>query len=364
MKILIYCGHPAQFLFLRESIKNLTKKGHQILILIKTKDVLEDLVKSEGFKYINILRRERGNTKLAILLSLIKRNFKLLPVILKYKPDLLIGGDPSINQLGWLLNKKRFTFTEDDYPLIKVLASISYPFTQAILCPISTDVGKWEYKKIGYRGYMKLAYLHPKYFSIDKTILQKYNIEGRYALIRLSGLTAHHDFGKKGMNNTILDKIIGLVESKNIRVYLSSESTINKQYEPYRLKISPSHIHQVLANATILISDSQSMSVEASMLGVPSIRYSDFAGQISVLEELENDYHLTFGVKPGNDEKLFKILDHIINNSNSGNEFKIRRARMLDDKINITEFLTWFIESYPKSKEILIKDPDYQKNFK
>jgi uncharacterized protein len=71
-------------------------------------------------------------------------------------------------------------------------------------------------------------------------------------------------------------------------------------------------MHHVLANASLLISDSQSMSVEAAMLGVPSLRFSSFAGKISVLEELEHKYKLTFGIDPSSPNKLlFKIEDII-----------------------------------------------------
>ena len=195
MKLLFYCGHPAQYLFFRETIRQLNNKGHQSLILIKTKDVLEELVKNDGFDYINILPRERGGSKFAIALSLLKRNIKLLPIILKHKPDILIGGDPSISQLGWLLRKKRFTLTEDDYPVIKTLARLTFPFAQAIITPEVNNVGKYGAKKVGYNGYMKLAYLHPKVFEPNKGLLAKYNINGDYAVIRLARFTAHHDFG-------------------------------------------------------------------------------------------------------------------------------------------------------------------------
>jgi len=45
MKILIYLGHPAQYMFLRETINQLSRKGIKLRILIKTKDILET---SEG----------------------------------------------------------------------------------------------------------------------------------------------------------------------------------------------------------------------------------------------------------------------------------------------------------------------------
>jgi uncharacterized protein len=172
MNILVYFGHPAQYLFLREAMKQL-KAEHSITILIKTKDILENLLTNDGFEYINILPKERGNTKLSILTSLLKRNLKLLPIILRTKPKLMIGTDASIAQMGFLLGIKRITITEDDYSVIKTLAKLTYPFTSTILCPTICDVGKWREKKIGYEGYMKLAYLHPKYFKPNKAFILK-----------------------------------------------------------------------------------------------------------------------------------------------------------------------------------------------
>ena len=45
MKILIYIGHPAQFLFFKNFIKQEKQKGNEVIVLIKSKDVLEDLIK-------------------------------------------------------------------------------------------------------------------------------------------------------------------------------------------------------------------------------------------------------------------------------------------------------------------------------
>jgi predicted glycosyltransferase len=72
MKILFYFGHPAQYLFLRETIMRLIDKGHSIKILIKTKDVLEDLLLQDRLEYVNILPHERGKSKIAIAFSLLK----------------------------------------------------------------------------------------------------------------------------------------------------------------------------------------------------------------------------------------------------------------------------------------------------
>ena len=80
----------------------------------------------------------------------------------------------------------------------------------------------------------------------------------------------------------------------------------------YRLKINPLDIHHVITFASLYIGDSQSMAVEAAMLGVPSIRFNDFAGKISVLEELEHKYGLTYGIKTDQPERLFEKINELL----------------------------------------------------
>jgi predicted glycosyltransferase len=364
MKILFFFGHPAQYLFLRETIRRLISNGHEIKILIKTKDVLENLLINDEFEFENILPQERGKSKLSIALSLLKRNFTMLPIVLKFKPDLMVGTDATISQIGMLLNINRITITEDDFEVIKTLGKLTYPFTQTILCPEVCSVGKWNKKKVGYAGYMKLGYLHPNVFKLDEHILNSYEFEEDYVLIRLASLTAHHDFGIKGISSSSLDKLISIIENKSYKVLISAEGEINKKYTKFLLNINPSAMHHILAKASLLICDSQSMSVEAAMLGVPSIRYSSFSGKISVLEELEHKYGLTYGINPGDEELLLDKLEELLSVMNIYEVFQKRRSKMLEDKIDVSSFNTWFLENYPKSYKIMKKNSNYQNRFK
>ena len=45
MIVLFQLGHPAHFHLFRYTIENLKRDGHQTYILIKKKDILEDLLK-------------------------------------------------------------------------------------------------------------------------------------------------------------------------------------------------------------------------------------------------------------------------------------------------------------------------------
>jgi uncharacterized protein len=358
MKLLFYFGHPAQYHFLKNTITQLRTKGHIIILAIKTKDILERLLRENNEAYINLLPEGRKQSKIQILFGLIKRDFRLWKFALRRKFDLFVGTDPSLAHIGHLLHIPVLTVLEDDYEIIPTLAKLTFPFTSHIITPSVVKVGRYSYKKIGYNGYMKLAYLHPAYFTPEMV-----NIEKPYFLIRISQLDAHHDFGIGGLNNSLIDHLINILSIKG-KVLISSEKQLNTKYEPYFLKIPPSRIHHYLANATLLISDSQSMSMEAAMLGVPSIRFSDFAGKISVLEELEHKYGLTFGIPTDTPEILFEKINELLSLKDLSKEFISRQKRMLADKIDVTAFLIWFIEKYPNSAQIMQDNPDFQLKFK
>lgn len=77
MRIAVYLGHPAHFYLFKNTILNLRKGGHQIEILIKKKDILEQLLQNQGWEYHNILQEGRKNTKWSMLLGVVKRAWRL-----------------------------------------------------------------------------------------------------------------------------------------------------------------------------------------------------------------------------------------------------------------------------------------------
>lgn len=362
MNILCFLSHPAQFLFYKNTLTNLKKSGHMVFILIKTKDILSNLLDEAGIEYHNILPTPRSKSVFAIIYSLIVRDIKLFNFTRKKKITLMMGSDASLAHVSKVLHIPCITTTEDDYKVIRYLADLTYPFTTHIFVPEVCDTGKWLHKKIGYDSYMKLAYLHPKYFTPDRAKISIPD-DKPYYLIRRSGLSAHHDIGVRGISK---DNLSGIIEflSKSGRVFISCENKSSILYPELQLQIPVSDIHHYLSFADILISDSQSMSVEASMLGTPNIRISDFAGRISVLEELEHKYELTIGIKPADQKKVIPKIQEILSMPDRKEVFQARRHKMLSDKIDVTAYLTWFIDNYPESLKVLKENPDFQYKFR
>ena len=91
-----------------------------------------------------------------------------------------------------------------------------------------------------------------------------------------------------------------------------------------------------MAFAKMYIGDSQTMAAEAAVLGTPSIRFNDFVGEISYLEELEHKYQLTFGIRSHDKEKLFEKTKELIEQNNLRDTFKSRKETMLKEKTDLS----------------------------
>jgi predicted glycosyltransferase len=148
------------------------------------------------------------------------------------------------------------------------------------------------------------------------------------------------------------------------KIYITSERNLPEWLEKYKLRSKPSNIHHVLAHAKVFIGDSQSMAVEAAMLGVPSIRFNDFAGRISLLEELESKYSLTYSIPTSEPERLYSLIHELIANNKLKEIFRERQQKMIADKIDVTAFWGWLFESYPEHIKMFLENPDKQLQFK
>ena len=363
MKILFHLGHPAHFHLFKNVIKNLEINGHKISILIKKKDILEDLLNQAKLTYKNILTQGRKDSKIGLIYGQILQDYGVLKFCLKNKQDLLIGSSSSIAHVGKLLNIPSINVTEDDAEVVPLFAKIAFPWSSAIIAPEVCSVGKWKNKKIAYSGYNELAYLHPQNFIPNRKLVNKYfPTDNKYFILRLAKLTAHHDNNINGINKEIVSNLINILKTYG-EIYITSERKLEEKFERYRININPLDMHHVLAFATLYIGDSQTMAAEAGVLGVPFVRFNDFVGQISYLNELEDKYKLGYGIKTNEVIKLYDIVNKLINDNNLIETFQKRREKMLKDKIEFSSFLTWFFENYPNSAQIMRESPDYQFEF-
>ena len=346
MRVLVYLGHPAHFHNYKNTIARLKADGHEVAVLIKKKDILEELLKNAGIPYHNILEEGRKDSQLGIAIGLLKRTWRLDRFCREFKPDILTGSSVENSLIGPLRHIPVINIGEDDADVVPKYARTAYPGASVILCPDTCDCGKWNAKAVKYPGYQELGYLHPVNFTPRKEVVQRYfDPDKPYFLMRFSGLNAHHDAGIRGINNEIARHLIGILESHG-RVLITSERPLDTALEPYRIAINPLDIHHVMAYADLYLGDSQTMAAEAGVLGVPYVRFNDFVGKIGYLKELEEKYQLGFGITPDREADLYATVQSLLEMPDRKAVFQSRRQRMLGEKINFATFLTDFIEHY------------------
>ena len=361
--ILFYCGHPAHFHLVKNTAKTLQDAGNRIGFAIKSKDVLEDLLENSGFNYYKISGIETS-IRLVKYIDAFLRLFKYALYIKRFKAGLLVGTSWENARLGKILNIYSMCLNEDDAEVVPLFANNAYPNSTEILLPECCSAGKYKEKSTNYNSYHELAYLHLNHFKANPKVVEKYfSPYEDYTILRFAKLGAHHDVGINGINDDLATQIIERI-SKFMRVYITSERPLIGALEQYRLPINPIDIHHVMAFASIYIGDSQTMAAESGVLGVPFIRFNDFVGRIGYLEELENKYQLGYGIKTKDSDKLMKKIDELLSMPDRKAIFQKRREIMLNEKIDYSKFLVWFIENYPESAKIMKENPDYQYKFR
>lgn len=360
-KVAVFLGHPAHFHLFKNTIQNLTDNGNTPLIIIKKKDILETLVQAAGYDYV-VIRESRSDSVFGLIKSVWGMERAMMKVIRQHKIDFLIGS--TLSFATRVLKRKTVIVTgEDDAKVVPMYANLVYPFANYILTPEVCDNERWNRKSLKYNSYHELAYLHPNHFVADKSIVNKYfSTDEPYFIIRFAMLNAHHDAGISGINTRIASKLIKILKPHG-KIYITAERELEPEFEPYRIQINPIDMHHVMAFAQIYIGDSQTMAAEAGVLGVPFIRFNDFVGRIGYLKELEDHYGSGFGIRTNEVERLYTTLKDLLQMKDRKETFEARRQKMLSEKIDYAQFLSWFIENYPQSAKIMKENPDYQYRF-
>jgi predicted glycosyltransferase len=365
LRFLFFFVHPSKYHLYRITINELIKRGHDVEVVITTKDVLEDLVKKEGWKYTNIFPQGRKikslPTYIGAGINTVRTILRLRKLTRGKKYDLFVTDD-LLTIVGKIKGVPSVLFQDDDISAVPesfiLMKACSY-----ILAPAITNFGKYNHKKIGFEGFKASAYLHPNHFKIDESVLEKYGLKDQtYFIIRLVSLTATHDVGMTGITNDDCRKLISMLEKKG-RVIINSERPVLEEFEKYRLKIIPKDITHILAGSSLFIGDSQTMSSEAGMLGVPYIRFNDFVGKIGYLNDMELNYKLGFGILTKDREKLFSKVEELINIPDLKSEWRKTKEHMLDKTIDLSDLQIWLYENYPQSILQWKENPDILKTF-
>ncbi len=363
MKVLIDIGHPAHVHLIRNLYYLLIKNGHSVWVTVKNISIVITLLKKYNIKYIEIGKKR--DSLFGKVISQFQYNFKLLKLVNKNQIEIGIGTSITITHVSMLSKMKSILLDDDDDDIQRLFVRFAHPFANTILSPESLIGHRKKKNTIFYSGFHELAYLHPKRFIPDSSILKEVGLKKNemFFIMRFNVFKAHHDVGNKGMTIEQKQKLITLLKPHG-KIFITTEREIEPELKKYQLTVSPEKAHSLMYYATLFLGDSQTMSSEAAVHGTPSIRMNSFVGRIAYLAEEEHKYKLCFGFKTNQFVEMLQKVETLLKNKQLKIEWENKRQKLLSDKIDVTAFWVWFIENYPESKKIMKKYTDYQYNFK
>lgn len=343
MNVLIDIGHPAHIHYYRNLAKELENHGHSVFWTVKKIKVAQQLLERYGLKYILLPRK--ADSLIGKIWKQVIYDTIILKICLEKKIDIAIGTSVSIAHVSRITKVKSLVFDDDDDNVQPLVTKYVNPYADYLLSPEALHGKRNRKDTVYYPGYHELAYLHPKRFVPDRSVLNEIGITPgeKYFIMRFNAFKAHHDVGVRGLSIEQKLEIINILKPHG-RILITTEREIESELKQYQLKIDPVKMHSIMAFATIFLGDSQTMTSEAAVLGVPSLRCNSFAGRISYLEEEEHEYSLTFAFQPDQFDLLKIKLNELLSMENLLPEFQKRKERMLKDKVDVTSFWLWFIE--------------------
>jgi uncharacterized protein len=360
MNIFIDIGHPAHVHYFKNALNIFINKGHSVFISARDKDVTHSLLNLMGIKYTS-----RGKGAVGIIdrfFYLLKADFNSIRWAKKFSADIFLSfGSPYATHAAFFLKKPHIVF--DDTENAKYGQMLYKPFSSFICSPttFSKNFGRKHYK---FNGYMEFCYLHPRYFTPDKSIFGLLNLSpyDKFVILRFVKWAAIHDIGHQGLFfKTKIDAVREF--SKYAAVYISCEDDLPSELKKYRITIPPDKIHHALFYSTLLYGESATMSSECALLGTPAIYLDNYGRGYTTEQELKYGSVFNFTESLSDQEKSIAKGIEILRSPNTLS-WRNRRDNILNDKIDVTAFIVWLIENYPHSKYCLLNSPDFQYRFK
>ena len=99
------------------------------------------------------------------------------------------------------------------------------------------------------------------------------------------------------------------------------------------------------------IGEGGTMATEAALLGTPSIHINPLANRVGLHQELKKEYQLKFDF-PTFKLALPKILE-LLEKTDLKATWNKRRKKIMTEKIDVTKFMIWMIDNYPKSMDVI-----------
>lgn len=339
LRILFDINHPAQVHLFHNAIRELEARGCETLVTSREKEVTVDLLEAFDIEHRPLTVQRRSTAGLAW--ELCCRESRLLGVAREFDPDVIVSrlGPPPAH-VSTVIGCPNVVVSDtlaSSGILSRLYRRSTLPFVDVICAPVSFDLPV-EPERRRSLELQELAYLHPRYFEPEPSVLEALGIDpfDPYFVLRLAGWDAYHDVGHTGLSPGATRELVSFLSDRG-EVYLSAEDSLPSDLESHRLPVDPAAIHQVLYHADLYVGDSGTMSTEAAVLGTPAIRTNSMVGERDepVFRTLEEEYGLLQSFR--NEWDAVAAARALLSPALEREAWRERRERLVEAHPDVTE---------------------------
>ena len=348
MNILIDIGHPGHVHLLHGVAEEMKKREHMVFYSVRDIPIAKRLMEHYGMTpWIDLGGKKDslwGKAK-----TVLHQDAQLLKFVRKNHIDIGLSSGLVLSHVSKLSHMKSYVFDDDDDIVEPLSVKFEHPLSNVVFTP--DCIQRKTKHAVYYAGAHELAYLHPNRFSPDPSVLRHAGLADgeRFFIMRFVAMKGHHDVGQQGLTLEQKKTLVELLKQHG-RVIITSERAIEPEFEQYRLPVPPEEIHSLMAYSSMFLGDSQTMTSEAAILGVPALKCNTFAGRLSVPNMLEQKYDLCYAYLPTQFDEMYHHIEQLLalDPEVLKTEWQSKRQRMLQDMIDPTEFFINYIESQNK----------------
>ncbi len=339
MRVLVEILHPAHVHFFRASIAHWQRRGDEVLVLARDKDVALQLLDAYGIEHESISTLRGG--RLGLFVEMLQRDVRMLKRALHFKPDVLVGiMGVTIVQVGRLLQKPAIVFYDTENA--RLTNAFVYPLAHSVCTP---DCYKDEVagRHVTYPSYHELAYLHPTTFTPDPRVVEASGISPHepYFIVRFVSWRASHDLGEAGFDLPFKRALVDELSQRG-RVLISSEGPLPSDLESLRFSAPPENMHHILAFSKMLIGESATMASEAAVLGVPAFYIADTGRGYT--DEQQTRYQLVWNYQRKHAPEALRKIRELLSHVDLSRDMNQRRDRLLAEKVNTTDWMIDYVD--------------------
>lgn len=336
MRYLIFTNTPAHVHLYKFAVKELQRHGHDVLVLARDYGCTTDLLDWYDLPYA--VYGFCGTNKSSLFRNLPGHFRGIISQTRTFEPDMVFGMGTYAAVAGTLARVPTVLILDSEPTSLD--HSIATPLANAVLTPASfqKDLGVNHYE---FDGFKECAYIHPDLDTEQTGVRAQLGLDAgeSFSIIRFNAFGSHHDVGNGGFSPTQRRELIRTL-NQHTTVFVSDEGeNLDLQELPARpFDLHPARLHDALAEADLLLADTQTMVTEAALLGTPAIRSNAFVGEDDMgnFIELEREgliyNHREF-------ETVLETATTLLNRDGVKEHWEQQAKSYLRDKANLTEVI-------------------------